>query len=98
MSRNEQLKAAYNDNAVRMQDDTLTLLAQSYRWHKANNIGLAMMQRDRSRTGMGEQNAVGAIAFARLDVAANKRRYPHDSCAAVVWFESDNPRSSERLA
>lgn len=91
---NEALKAAWHDNTVRMQDEPLTLLAQSYRWYRLRNRAWF------SPHGpvRGPIDAVTALRNAREDVEAGKRRYPSESGSAVSWQENENPRSSERLA
>lgn len=91
---NEALKAAWHDNTVRMQDEPLTLLVQSYRWHRLRNRAWF------SPHGpvRGPIDAVTALRNAREDVEAGKRRYPSESGSAVSWQENENPRSSERLA
>lgn len=91
---NEALKAAWHDNTVRMQDEPLTLLVQSYRWHRLRNRAWF------SPHGpvRGPIDAVTALRNAREDVEAGKRRYPSESGPAVSWQSNDKPRSSERLA
>lgn len=80
---NEAIKAAWHDNTVRMQDEPLTLLVQSYRWKRQQNPRFS---------------AMWSHHCAREDVAAGKRRYPSESGPAVSWQVNENPRSSERLA
>lgn len=80
---NEALKAAWHDNTVRMQDEPLTLLVQSYRWKRQQNPRFS---------------AMWSHHCAREDVEAGKRRYPSEGGPAVSWQENENPRSSERLA
>lgn len=91
---NEALKTAWHDNTVRMQDEPLTLLVQSYRWHRLRNRAWF------SPHGpvRGPIDAVTALRNAREDVEAGKRRYPSESGPAVSWQSNDKPRSSDRLA
>ncbi|MEL4071692.1 hypothetical protein WKW50_16225 [Ochrobactrum sp. GPK 3] len=89
---NEALKVAWHDNTVRMQDEPLTLLVQSYRWYRLRNRAWF------SPHGpvRGPIDAVTALRNAREDVEAGKRRYPADA-VRVYWQSNDNPRSRERL-
>lgn len=82
MERNEALKAAWHDNAVRANDDALTLLVQAYRFHRSQFYRWKTEWR-------GTMPAKTALDYARGDVAAAKRRYPASKVyPAVTWQEA----------